>query len=403
MTAHTTHPAWPVPAAPERERTGHLLLRAWCVFVLFAAFAAPAWVEAFGPVVAGLVAAAAAIVSAAVWMRVRPAFNGRRLPWFVLAYVAWAGLSLLWSGQPATTWALLALTAGQGLFVAAVLTWRELVAAVGAALKWMLGLSLVFELVVAVVVGAPLGAGFAVPADAASSPWSLGGLFRGGPLLGLAGDAAALGAVSAVAVIVFGIRVASAIARVPAWLWLALAFFLLVRSESVIASLALGAVAAVLVTVLLMRTAGRAGERTKYYLLFTALGAVAGVLLWWWRDVVFAGAHSVWADAAARTGWVGVVLVAGIQLSFVWRAWFFAIDRPRWDLRADRPYTPLTLLPTLTATVLLVQGLADVGPLGLWGWLLIVTLGTKITQAPLVGVGPAEQSAALERGEAVTA
>ncbi|MFT4307394.1 MAG: O-antigen ligase family protein, partial [Microbacterium sp.] len=329
-------------------------------------------------VAAGALAGAAAVVSAVAWTRARPAFDGRRLPWSVLALLAWSGLSLLWSGQPATSWALLALTAGQGLFAAAVLTWRELVAAVGTALTWMLGLSLAFELAVAVVVGAPPGAG-------------------------LAGDAAHLGAVSAVAVIVFGIRVASSITRLRSWLGLALAFFLLVRSESVIAYLAPGAVAAVLVTVLLMRTAGRAGERTKHYLLFAALGVVAGVLLWWRRDVVFTGAHSVWADAAARTGWVGVVLVAGVQLSFVWRSWFFAIDRPRWDLRADRPYTSLTLLPTLTATVLLVQGLADVGPLGLWGWLLIVTLGTKITQAPLVGVGPAEQSAALERGEAVAA
>jgi hypothetical protein len=34
-----------------------------------------------------------------------------------------------------------------------------------------------------------------------------------------------------------------------------------------------------------------------------------------------------------------------------------------------------------------------------WGWLLFVLFAFKIKQAPLVGVGPAEQSMAIERGE----
>jgi exopolysaccharide production protein ExoQ len=48
-----------------------------------------------------------------------------------------------------------------------------------------------------------------------------------------------------------------------------------------------------------------------------------------------------------------------------------------------------------------VQGLAESSPLLLWGWLFVVMLGGKIKQSPHVGVGPAEQSAAIERGEAV--
>ena len=91
----------------------------------------------------------------------------------------------------------------------------------------------------------------------------------------------------------------------------------------------------------------------------------------------------------------------GVVLSFVWRSWFFAIDRPRWDLRADRPYSPLTLLPTLTGAMLLVHAFAASGGTLLWGWMLIVLLGFKVTQAPLVGVGPAEQSVAMEQGERV--
>ncbi len=402
MTEHTQHPAWPVPAAPERERTGHLMLRAWCVFVLFAAFAGGGWLAAFGTVGAGFVAAACAVVSAACWAIVRPAFNFRRLPWFVLAFVLWSVIVLPWAPGGLAACILLAITAGQGLFVAAVLTWSELVAALSAALTWMLGLSVVFELAVAVLVGGPLGPGFTRPADAGRTPWSLGDLFSGGALQGLAGDTGQFSAVCTVAAVVFGIRVAASPRRALPWLWLAVALFVLARGASAAVALSIGAVVVVLGAVLLMRTVRRAGGRSKYYTLFAAVGIIGAALLWLWRDTAFAEAPTAWA-AAAQTGWVGVALLSGIQLSFVWRSWFFAIDRPRWDLRADRPYSPLTLLPTLVGAMLLVHSLVDVDSMALWGWLLIVTLGTKVTQAPLVGVGPAEHSAALERGDAVAA
>ena len=87
------------------------------------------------------------------------------------------------------------------------------------------------------------------------------------------------------------------------------------------------------------------------------------------------------------------------MLAYVWRSWFFAVDRPRWDLRADRPYSPLTLLPTLIGGLLVVQGLTDSTPLVSWGWLFVVLFASKIKQSPLIGVGPAEQSIAIERGE----
>ena len=69
---------------------------------------------------------------------------------------------------------------------------------------------------------------------------------------------------------------------------------------------------------------------------------------------------------------------------------------------ADRPYSPLTLLPILVATLLLVQGLAESRPLMEWGWMFAVMLVFKIKLAPIVGVGPAERSIAMERGDLVT-
>ncbi|KEP73950.1 hypothetical protein HR12_27610, partial [Microbacterium sp. SUBG005] len=48
-------------------------------------------------------------------------------------------------------------------------------------------------------------------------------------------------------------------------------------------------------------------------------------------------AHSMWLDAYLQLGGIGVVLLALVYLAYVWRSWFFAVDRPRWDLRDDRP------------------------------------------------------------------
>ena len=210
----------------------------------------------------------------------------------------------------------------------------------------------------------------------------------------------------------------------------------------------------VLATVLLMRRARRPGERTRYYLGYAVVGIGGLAALFFFRTTIFSAlgrdsdltgretiwekvleraserpwigwgyatpwapwdpafdgwiidhgqtvlqAHNMWVDIRMQLGIVGVVLLGLLYLAFVWRSWFFAVDRPRWDLRDDRPYSSLTLLPTLVGAIVLVQGLAESSPLLLWGWLFVVMLGSKIKQSPHVGEGPAEQSAAIARGE----
>lgn len=460
MAMHTTHPVSALPTAPPRETTGHLLLRAWCVVVLVLALGGVGVVHAIGPTAAGIVALASAVVSGAVWASIRPPVALRRLPFLAFGYVAWAGLSIIWSAWPAAsllTWLLLVITTLQGLFIGAVLTWRDVVGAVASAAKWIVASSLLFELAVALFVRGPLLPGFVMAESDADpiAPWSGGNLFDGGPLRGVFGNADLLGAVMVVAIIVFGIRYA---ARAPRrsllWGWIAVAAFLFFRAGSVTAVVAAAFVALVLATVLVMRTARRPGERTRWYALYALIGVGGGAALWFGREGIFgllgrgadltgregvwadvlaradqhpilgwgfstpwlaseplidgwivdhgqsvAQAHSMWLDAYFQLGGVGVVLLALVFLAYVWRSWFFAIDRPRWDLRDDRPYSPLTLLPTLIGALLVVQGLTDSAPLLLWGWLFVVLFGAKIKQSPLVGVGPAEQSIAIERGE----
>jgi O-antigen ligase len=399
------------------------------------------------------------VLSIVLWIVMRPHVQWPRLPWFIIAYVVWATASLLWSAWPASTaltLILLWVTTIQALFIGSVLTWREIVRTIASALKWVLGLSLVFELWVSIFVRAPLLPGFVVgEADDPIEYWSRNNLFEGGRLQGIMGNANLLGPVALLGIVVFAIRLAAgAPRRTLLAIWIGLAAYLFYRASSATAYMAAAGVAIVLVTVLLMRRAKRPGERTKYYIGYLVVGLGGALALWLLRDQIFTSlgrsadltgretiwaavleranerpligwgfatpwvpwdpafdgwiidhgvtvmqAHNMWVDVYLQLGLIGLVIMGLTYLAATWRSWFFAVDRPRWDLREDRPYSALTLLPTLTMAILLVQGLAESSPLLGWGWLALGLFAFKIKQSPHIGEGPAEQSAAIERGE----
>ncbi|WP_409047298.1 O-antigen ligase family protein [Microbacterium sp. HA-8] len=461
MALHTRHPVGAPPQAPARESTGHLLLRAYSVLLLVIALATTFWFNLLGA--AGLVAlvGATTVASVIVWLVVRPTIGWRRLPWLPLAYVALAGASVIWSQWPQATlltWALLVATTVQGIFLGSVLTWRELVRALASALKWIMGLSLLLELFVSIVLRHPILPNFVLWEGEVVTElyWVRDNLFDGGRIQGIVGNAHLLAVAALLAIIVFSVRIASGARR--GWLigWIVVSAFLLWRSSSATVWLTVGATALVLATALLMRTTRRPGERTKYYVAYAGIGVALAAVLWFGRDMLlgmlgrssdltgrqgiwdaviariaehpvlgwgfatpwvpwepaFDGwivvndltvfhAHNMWLDAWFQLGAIGLGLLMLAYFGYVWRAWFFAVDRPRWDLDADRPYQALTLLPTLIATVLLVQGLAESRPLMEWGWMFLVIFTHKMAQSPLVGEGPAERSLAMERGESV--
>ncbi len=465
MAVHTRHPVSAPPVAPVRETTGHLLLRAWCVFVIAASMAGTSWLMVFGPVGAAIVVVGTGLVSGVLWIVLRPRVQWRRLPWFALAYLAWAIASLIWSqwvAATALTLLLLISTTAQAMFIGAVFTWREIVRALASALKWMLGLSLLFELWVALVWQGDILPGFVRPGPGFDGDvielWSRDNLLGGGRLQGIFGNANPLAAIALLAIVVFAVRLASgAPRRVLLVAWTALAVYLFWRASSATAMLCAVAVVVVLTTILIMRTARTPGDRTRRYAAFTLLGLGAAAAFWLTRDTVFEmlgrsssltgrdgiwhsvldriaerpvigwgystpwvpsdpsfdgwivdhgvtvmQAHNMWLDVTLQLGLVGTLLIGLALLAFVWRSWFFAVDRPRWDLVADRPYTALTLLPSLLAAMLLVQGLSESAPLLNWGWLVIVLLAFKIKQAPLVGRGPSELRLRTEQGDHYT-
>jgi len=467
MAEHTKHPVAAPPTAPARETTGHLLLRGYCILVLICLLVPTAMYNLMGSVGVWIVSLSVMAITIAIWVprivaqRVSNPFPWRRLPWFLLGYVAWALVSVLWSAWPVatlSTWLALGITTLQGLFIANVLTWREIVRAIASALKWVLGLSLVFELWVSTFVRTDLLPNFVTPPPGDIDPqwfWSRNNLLDGGRIQGIAGNANLLAITALLAIIVFAIRIA---ARAPrrGWLigWIVVSAFLMFRAGSATAYLCSAAVLVVLVTILLMRRTTRPGERTRYYIGYAIVGLGGTLALWFYRDAIFGlvgrssdltgreriwsivlekawqhpihgwgystpwspfepafdgwiidhdmsvlQAHNMWVDVFFQLGLVGLLIIVLAYLAFIWRSWFFAIDRPRWDLRGDRPYTSLTLLPSLFAAMMLVQGFSETGPLMVWGWALLVLFAFKIKSVPFVGFGPAEQTLALERGE----
>lgn len=464
MAQYTKHPVTAPPTAPERESTGHLLLRGYVILVLVVTFAHTAVYNLLGMEGAGVTLAVFTLATLAIGIpmltRNRPQpFRWRRLPWTALGYTALALVSVAWSqwrGPTLITWALLAAVTVNGLFIAHVLTWHEIVRALSSAFKWILGLSLAIELWVSLVLHGPLLPNFFTPPDGKIDPqwyWVRDNLFDGGRIQGIVGNANLLAIISLFAIITFGVLFAArARWRTTLALWMALAAYFLFRTSSVTALACAAAAAVVLAVALLMRRARTPGARTRIYVIAiggTVLGAGIVWLLRDWLlglvgrssdltgrsdliwtkvlervrdhplfgngfsspwipdDPAFDGwivdhgisvfhAHNMWLDVLFQLGVLGLILMAVAYLTLLWRSWFFAIDRPRWDLDAERPYSPLTLLPSLFTVVLLVQGLSESTPIMLWGWLLLVLLSFKLKSVPLVGVG--ERDLVFERG-----
>jgi O-antigen ligase len=464
MAQYTKHPVTAPPRAPERESTGHLLLRGFVILSFLVTFAHSAVYNLLGIVGAAVTLGVFTLATAAIGIpllaRRQPhPFRWRRLPWTALGYTTLALLSLAWSQWPIATvltWFLLAAVTVNGLFIAHVLTWYEIVRALSTAFKWILGLSLALELWVSLVVHGPLLPNFTAVPNGDIDPqlyWVRDNLLDGGRIQGIVGNANLLGIISLFALITFGVLFAArARWRVTLALWMLLAAFMLLRTASATAFACTAAAALVLVVALLMRRARTPGARTRIYVVAIGGTLVVGAAVWLLRepllglvgrsadltgrsdkiwtkvlersaehpvfgngfsspwvptDPAFDGwivdhgltvfhAHNMWLDVLMQLGVVGVLLMAIAYLGLLWRSWFFAVDRPRWDLNAKRRYSPLTLLPSLFTVVLLVQGLSESTPIMLWGWMLLVLLTFKLKSVPLVGVGERDQL--YERG-----
>ncbi|MFW8745166.1 hypothetical protein, partial [Mesorhizobium japonicum] len=193
---------------------------------------------------------------------VRARVDVRRLPLTLFALLALMLLSTIWSDYP--VWTLLGflatlVTTTFGVFLATTMSLTTLLRCFGTALRWILGLSLLFELLVSVVIGhriLPLWTSYPGLAKIPNAYyWSRDLLLHGGSIQGIVGNSNLLAFAAMLALIVFAIQFASRSASrfwLGVWIVVAIGTLALARSSTVLAATLVAA--AVMAFVLIVRS-----------------------------------------------------------------------------------------------------------------------------------------------------
>jgi exopolysaccharide production protein ExoQ len=268
---------------------------------------------------------AVAMAGASVWLLVahRDRWRLGALPYPLIAFLALATLSILWSFYPGatalglfTTW-LIALSA---LAVAVTFSWAEILRGLGWVLRGVLGLSLLFELFVSLVLRAPILPLFTQPGVDYSiydkiPPmlyWSRNELFEvldEGRIQGILGNANNLGMLALLALIVFAIQFADrTTSRRVSGAWFVIAAITVVFTRSATVTVALVAVVAVVAVIVAWRRVTSARGRALIgggVLAILAAGIIAVLTLGdtllglLGKDSTFTGRFGIWDKVAA--------------------------------------------------------------------------------------------------------
>ena len=303
------------------------------VLVLFTLIAGDAWRYTVGWVGFGVLTVLVTAASVALIVLQRGRWRLSSIPYPLAAFLAYAVLSVTWSYYPAATaLGIIAtlITTIAGAAIAVTYTWRELLRCLGLALRLVLGLSLLFELVVAIFVRAPVLPLVPSPGMDYSTLdtipkmlyWSRNELFEvfdGGRIQGILGNSALLAFAAIVGVIVFALQLADGSTRRRSsifWLVVAAAALLFTRSATV--TVALVAVAAVAAVILLVRRAPTPRARALTYggALVVLAAGVGGVSVFREQLLGLLGKSD---DLTGRVGiWHGVIGLAEQRPAFGW-------------------------------------------------------------------------------------
>lgn len=360
---------------------------------------------------------------------VRSRLELRRLPLLLLATLALMALSIAWSAyrvESVLGVVLTLATTTYAVFLATCFTWAELVDALARAMRTALGLSLLFELVVATFVRAPVLPFFVDYSGLDDIPmafyWSRDLLFEGGRIQGIVGNAnllamiALLALVAGVAKIVAG---RGSMLGFVTWTIVGLGVLALTRSTTVLVAavavavvtlvawfarrgsgvrrtatgiaLVVGSGAAAALAVVfrepLLALVGRSSDLTNrldIWASVTELAAQRPVAGWGWisywapwvapfddlaviKGVTYLQAHNAWLDVFLQLGILGLVVVGLFVLTTLLRTWVFAMDGPR----------DVALLPFALLVLLLVHSLAESRLLIEIGWALLVIVSVR--------------------------
>ena len=255
------------------------------------------------------------------------------LPYPLLVFLALATASIAWSHYPAatalgllTTWMIVI----NAVAFATLLSWAELLRALSHVLRFVLGVSVLFELFVSTVLrhrvlplfgqpGVDYGSYDQLPGMLMWSRNELFDVFGSGRIQGILGNSNSLGFLALLGLIVFSIQVAARSDR-RRWpmVWIVLAAVTVLMTKSATVTLALVGVIAVTVVVLALRRART--RRGRWMVGAAALGAVAlaagGALVLRTELLALLGKSS---DLTGRLGiWQSVIGLAQERPVFGW-------------------------------------------------------------------------------------
>jgi O-antigen ligase len=419
---------------PERTR---LPVGGFATLLVFTLLAGDAWRDSISWWGFGVLAILLVAGSIALFLRLRPQVAWKKLPKTLALFMLVCAISIAWSYYPGATalgvlvqWC----TTIAALFLALCLSWAELLRALGSAFRWILGLSLLFEFVVAGFVRhpvLPLWTHYTPPFPQAFY-WSRALLFRDGQIQGILGNSNLLAMAALLALIVFCVQLRDRRVRRGwgvAWIVIAVLTLALTRSSTVIVATVF---TAVVLAFALWTRAARPERRLPIYLSMVVVataGVVSAIALsgpilqflgksanltgrtgiwqsvidlavqrpafgWGWvsywapwvepfahlakiKGVVYLQAHDAWLDVWMQVGILGLIVFAALVLSTFWRTWFHAVDRPRTGLDGRTPFSAITLLPLLILAALLAQSVAESRILVEGGWMLLVVISVK--------------------------
>ena len=442
------------PAAPAGASYRPLLSSAhvgFTTFALFTVFAGNFWRNLIGWYAWGAIVVAIIVVSIIWIVRAGLIHRLRHLPLALLAFVAYALASSLWSHWPLETLLgslVLWLTIIIALPLAAVVSWEELLVSFSAAMRWIVGLSLAFELVVATIIRHPVLPVYITGTTVEDAPlmvlWSRNLLFVDGKIQGILGNSSMLAYVALLGLIALGVQYAARrIDRVPAIIWAVLLVGTLALTRSATTIIAGVAVLAVLIIVLIRRKLVSRAARAGFALgvvVVAAVAAIAASAFWTqllalfgkrsdltgrveiWHNVIGLAvqrpafgwgwlgywppwveplgslnkrwgvfqlhAHDAWIDLWMQVGIVGLVIFALVVLTTVLRGLYSSTHRV-WHVTGRRlEFSAVTLLPILVMTMLLVQSITESRFLVEEGLLMLCILAIKLKLDPFLHEEP---------------
>ena len=409
-------------------------------------------------IVVGLFAVAAIVVV------VRNPIPWKRFPPVLALFLLFIVASLAWSRYPAGSAlgiVVQLLTTAAPIAMAATMSWPAIVRALGRALRIIVVLSLLFELVVSVFVRHPICPVFldCSVKHPAAFEWSRDLLFHGGQIQGLSGNSNLLAIIALLALVVTACQAAArVIPKRTGWVGIVSAVLALglTRSSTVIVCavvcavvlglallvrrvsqsrrwmVAVGALVVVVIVALavlaehrkVLHALGKSSTltgRTDIWSSVIDLAQQHPVFGWGWigywqpaykpfshlatkNGVTYLQAHEAYLDVWFQVGFVGLAIFLALVVSTLARSWWWATDRRMLGPNSPAPWSPLDLLPLLLATVLVVHGLGESRILVEWGWatLALLALVTRVDRFRWWGAPPSVAAAAAAHRHADT-